>query len=520
MRKIRRGLFFRLKDYNYILDKILEEKNFSEDAKNLLLSMVYKIESSYADYSQIKGIYQKKNDFMDEIINTVSTHCKYLFLVDPKNEEVKMLKQNKVLALTNEKEQRIYAYPTELAVLYGICDIKPKYFYIPKGYYYIKNRFQSLLVEGTILNNTEVIRNFNGWSWNYQEDSQINQVPNMIYQSIRLLLGEDFLREWENDSSGKIDYIYELRKDLFMEYGKEAARDFYINLTRLIIATNSREGKEKLKKEYEKVLEAYNNMGDKTEYIYKVSNEKKKLTSDIQKIDLLLSNGEALKKEFVKRNNKLPLDKQLFSVGNLADILENEKARYMKRMKELNELVKPNNFTQMKNELAEKMHIMSAVVDNKTIREYSIDFQKAVLKCFNVLVENANTKQEIIDLIYKMRYYKKIRITENEKTEDISYLQVQINKIMQTLVVKACKEKVFNIFCKDIAFNYKIILKALETAIPDYDNVDIELKLEGEILKIVVYDNEIADLETEIEFPIPAKDLAVRQKKKVPLYMF
>lgn len=206
--------------------------------------------------------------------------------------------------------------------------------------------------------------------------------------------------------------------------------------------------------------------------------------------------------------------------GNLADILENEKNRHMKRIKELNELVKPVNYTQMKNELAEKMHIMSVVVENKTIREYSIEFQKAVLKCFEIMANNSSTKEEIIDIIYKMRYYKKIRVTENEKTEDLSLLQIHINKIMQTLVVKACKEKVFNIFCKDVAFNYKIILKALETAIPDYDNVDISLKLDGEVLRITVYDNEIVDIETEIEFPLLSRELAVRQKKKVPLYMF
>ena len=200
---MKRLFFSKLKDYNYILDKVLEEKKFSEDAKNLLLNMIYKIEVSYKDYAQIKGVYQKQNDFIDEIINIISERCKFLFLIDPKNDEVKMLKQKNVLALTNEREQRIYAYPTELAILYGLCDIKPKYFYIPRGYYYIKNRFQALLVEGTILNNTEVIRNFNGWSWNYQEDSQINQVPNMIYQCIRILLGEEFLKEWENDSSRK-----------------------------------------------------------------------------------------------------------------------------------------------------------------------------------------------------------------------------------------------------------------------------------------------------------------------------
>ena len=77
---------------------------------------------------------------------------------------------------------------------------------------------------------------------------------------------------------GKVDYIYELRKDLFIEFGKEASRDFYINLARLIISTNTRDAKDKLKKEYETVLEAYNNMGDKTEYIFKVSDDKKNLS--------------------------------------------------------------------------------------------------------------------------------------------------------------------------------------------------------------------------------------------------
>ena len=36
---MKKGLFSKFKDYNYILDKILEEKNFSEDSTNLLLNI-------------------------------------------------------------------------------------------------------------------------------------------------------------------------------------------------------------------------------------------------------------------------------------------------------------------------------------------------------------------------------------------------------------------------------------------------------------------------------------------------
>lgn len=196
-------LFSKLKDYNHVLDKMLEEKNFSEDAKNLLLSMIYKIESSYSDYAQIKGVFQKQKEFIDEIIDIVSNNCKYIFLIDPKKDGVQFLKKENVLALTDEKEQRIYSYPTEQAILYGIMEIKPKYFYIPNNYYYIKKQFQKLLVEGTILDSTEVIRNFNGWSWNVAEDTGINHVANMVYQTIRILLDEEFLKEWEDDASRK-----------------------------------------------------------------------------------------------------------------------------------------------------------------------------------------------------------------------------------------------------------------------------------------------------------------------------
>ena len=196
-------IFSKLKDYNHILDKMLEEKNFSEDAKNLLLSMIYKIENSYNDYAQIKGIFQKQKEFIDDIIDIVSNNCKYIFLVDPKKDGVQLLKKENVLALTDEKEQRIYSYPTEKAILYGIMYIKPKYFYITNNYYYIKKQFQKLLVEGTILDSTEVIRNFNGWSWNVAEDTGINHVSNIIYQTIRILIDEEFLKEWEDDASRK-----------------------------------------------------------------------------------------------------------------------------------------------------------------------------------------------------------------------------------------------------------------------------------------------------------------------------
>lgn len=513
-------IFSKLRDYNYILDQMLEKKRFSEDAKNLLLSMIYKIETSYKDYAQIKGISQKQNEFIDDIIEIVSQYCKYIFLIDPKKEEVKLLKKENVLALTDEKEHRIYAYPTEQAILYGIADIKPKYFYIHKNYYYIRRQLQKLLVEGTILNYTEVIRNFNGWSWNIAEDANINCTANMIYQSFRMLFGEEFLREWEQDSSAKVDYIYEIRKNLLELYGKDNEKSFYIALARLIVASSSKEARDKLKIEYVRVRQASEKMRDKTTYIYRVSEEKKKMTSKIEKIDIMINDRNKLIKEFNKRNDNLPDDKKIFNISELVRILQLERKKYLKRISELNELVKPLNYSKLKNELSEKMQILNVVNEDKNIRDYLVGFQKEVLKCFAKNLENTDSKEEIIEMLYKIRYCRKLRVTSNEKVEDISTLFAIVQKILKGLITKACNNKVFNIFCKDVEYNYLIIEKALNTSIANYEDIDISVRMVDGKLEVTVYDNEIIDRQVEMDFNLNIKDLNVRQKKRVPMYVF
>lgn len=516
---MKRIFFSKLKDYNYILDKVLEEKNFSEDAKNLLLNMIYKIEVSYKDYAQIKGIYQKQNDFIDEIIKIISERCKFLFLIDPKNDEVKMLKKKNVLALTNEREQRIYAYPTELAILYGIMDIKPKYYYIPRNYYYIKNQMQRALVKGTILNNTEVIRNFNGWSWNVAEDANIDHVSNMIYQTIRMLIDEDFLKMWEQDTSAKIDFIYELRKELVEYYGKDNSRSFYFAMAKLIISNSTKEEKSKLVHELKKVVDAYDNMKNKTEYIYRVTEERKKLEVEIEKIDILLRDGNKLKKEFDYRNSRLPEEKKLFNVNSFAEILQAERDKKIRRINELNKLVKPSEYGQLKSQLTEKLQIMSVIRERKTTRDYAIAFQKEVVKCLSANITKIKSKEEVLDIIYKVRYLKKIRITPNEKIEDIPVLNNEIRKLLRYVITFGCRNKMFNIFCNDVDGNFSIFEVALDTSVPNYEDIDISLKTEGEFLEITIYDNEVIDKQATIEFPYPHKDLAVKQKKRIPMYV-
>ena len=319
---------------------------------------------------------------------------------------------------------------------------------------------------------------------------------------------------------GKVDYIYEFRKYILEYYGKELSRSLYIALARLIVASSTEEDKEKLRLEYARVQKAYDNMKDKTAYIFRVSEEKKRLANEIEKKDFIMKYRNRLYKEFEERNKSLPDDKKIFSISDLTQRLQAERERCVKRITELNELVKPASYTGLKNELAEKIQIMSIVVENKSVRDAAIDYQNEVIKCFVKSIENISSKEETIDVIYKMRYYRKLRMTENEKIEDIPILFNQVEKILRFVVTKSCKDSIFNIFCNDVEFNYKIIAIALNSMISNYEDVDIELNIVDGKLEVSIYDNEILEKQEEFELEVEIKDFAVKMRKHVPLCSF
>ena len=60
-----------IKDYNNELEKILENKLFSFDVKNLLLSMLYKIENAYKDYETVKVEVPSKREYIEDLLRII-----------------------------------------------------------------------------------------------------------------------------------------------------------------------------------------------------------------------------------------------------------------------------------------------------------------------------------------------------------------------------------------------------------------------------------------------------------------
>ena len=72
---MKEDFFSKFKDYNKQLEKILEKKDFSKDVKNLLLSMLYKLDISYNDYSLVKKNCKSKQEYLENILDNIKrTH--------------------------------------------------------------------------------------------------------------------------------------------------------------------------------------------------------------------------------------------------------------------------------------------------------------------------------------------------------------------------------------------------------------------------------------------------------------
>ena len=314
-------IFSKLKDYNSELEEVLDRKYFSSNIKNLLLSMIYKIENSYKDYEIIKRVVRTKEDFLTEIVDTISKDCENVKVVEPDSKGAELLAKHKVLALTNEKERSLLSYPTEISLLYGISDIKPKFFYV-KNDLIFKKLLQDMLVEGYNTNNLEILINFNGWSWDTKSKSNGKYINNLIYQNFLFICGEAFLKEWRNSSSNKIDYFAEIENRII---SLDKNNKFITNMYKVLYARASKKEKENIDLKLKEKSKELAKVSNKEKFFETMKTKKANITKTLEKYDLILEDENLLIKEFKKRNSKLDDDKKISSIRIFQNMLIREK---------------------------------------------------------------------------------------------------------------------------------------------------------------------------------------------------
>ena len=505
------SLFSKLKDYNIELEEILDSKYFSSNIKNLLLSMIYKIETSYVDYYSVKRCVRSKEDFLNEIVEIIRLYCDNLKTVEPDSDQAKLLISHNVKAVTNEKERSILAYPTEISFLYAISEISPKYFYIEEDFL-LKKVFQESLVNGFNINNTEILSDFNGWSWDKTFDNNFNFIDNLIYQNLLVILGEKFLYEWR---------IYGSTRRYFLKEAKEYIKKFtgndkYLRSLYKVLYFNCSENERKIIHDDIKLQNKnLKHMEDKIKFIEDTKNKKIKLTKKIEKLDIALSNKKNLEKEFAKTNSKLEANKKIKSIKKYNEMLVKEREKYKKEILELSEILKPSNYLSKKQKLQEMCSLYNFTGN---LEEAIIEFQKEFLHFLDKKLSKTTTRDEIIDIVYQIRYYRTLKISKDICIIDIEELDNLIDKLLKKAITALCKIGAIKIIRMDINLNFEIIKYALDTRIIDLEQIRLYFNTDSEGLIIRVYDKEDFEKQGRKKIQIGNKTLEVKTKRKIKLF--
>lgn len=413
-------LFSKMQDFHSKLENILERKIFSANVKNLLLSMIYKIEVSYKDYKEVKRVVKTKKEFIEEFIEIIDKNCDVIKTVEPDSNEALLLKENKVIALTNEKERTALCYPTENALLFAISDIIPKYFYMPDDFVF-KESFQNVLVNGFNLNNYEVLSNFNGWSWDITQNSNMKYIDNLIYQNLLFILGDGFLTEWRNHNESDRNFLLEMKDYIKSITGTNS---YFYQLCSLLYKMADENKKKKLKKDLKEKIKNTTSKSEAEMY-------EKILTSETT----IEANIIELEKEFLiflnRKLNNLENREQILNAIYELRYIKNipiEKGRFISDIQILN-----NGIDRILKKVvtnACKLGIVKIIsMDiglNYEIIKYALDTKMINLEQIRLNFELQEKEKYLIIKVFDKEVYEKQGRKKIEPSKDL--LEVKYNK--------------------------------------------------------------------------------------------
>lgn len=494
----------KIKDYNQELEEILANKTFSKDTKNLLSSMLYKVENSYEDYKKTKVDVATKKELLEELIEIIKRDCKEIEIIKPKIEEDKILKGKKSVAI--KEEQKIITYQNELSLLEAIYELNTNKFNEENEDLNEKAIF-TVLNKGEETSKSEIIRDFDGWSWNIMASEIDNYIPNLIYQSLVILIGYNKLNQNRNITTKDLEIM------LKEKYKPLLAEKILKIITQVSILDYLSQNPDEYKtlKEIEKQMQiTYSLMEDKKTYIEEITNQKKKYVKEIEKIDKYINDDLSLKREYIKQNEKVPQSKRVFSLSDFSEKVQERRDFLESEIRTLTEKLKPRNYVKEKAKIEKNLNFIKEL----TIEEPSLlmnEFMNLILKAINTQVEKIETKKEVIEKIYILRYLKFMSV-DNGKIEG-ELCKKQFEKVEKNLITTGCNLKALNIFSKDVEENYKIYKNIFNTKIIDLESAYIEISKEN---KILIYDEN--SLEKEEQFD-DFKELAVRYNKKMKIFL-
>lgn len=511
MRKRKEKLLDRFvkKDYNNKLEEVLMTKDYSEDVKNFLLDIFYKVETAYNDYSKVKQNTLSKEEYIENLIETIKNKCDSIKFTKSK-------KEGKV-----EKKQ-IKCYPMPRKLLYMLAKLKKSEDIIKTESDLLNKTLTNLLNIGNNINTVEPFRDFNGFSWNVSTFEIENLYYNLIYQDLIILVGDKFLEEWTNKNECIIEYMELFKSELANVYGKKNEVTMILLLKKIsVLLELNRENslKDIMIKKAENIKKTLEEMEDGENYIVKLGDKKKKLIRKIKSIDIIINNKELLKEKYKVQNEKLPLEKKIFSARIYAKKLSKDREQYLKKLEEINNLMNPKNFRKRKEELLFEYELANlANIENNSniLLENIILLQKEVYRAIRIKIKNSEKAQDLKKIIYEMRYFNLLPVIDEKKITDFSELSRVKTLTIKEFLFKAYELKLINQVFKNKEIDVNIFKYILDLRIISLEDVYFKIYKENEYF-IQFYDENVIDekFKTNVN---SKEELNIKLNKKIKLF--
>lgn len=513
------------KNYNNELEHVLENKSFDENTKNILLSILYKLEASYNDYEQVKKNVMPKDDFLQMIIDIIQKQIETIQIVKINSKEAEIL--NGKTFQIDKKNKEIICYPIERKLLYSILKISKKDTIVKEKYNDLSKTISDLLNTGSNINSVEAIRDFNGFSWSVVTKEIESIEHNLIYQNLRMIAGAEFLNKWIYNKEFIIDYYDMFKNKLEDIYGKQMQEKIIEDISKLSVLLEVKyipEQLSELQKNKEQVEEKLNEISNKEEFIKIKTREKKALNKQIKKLDTITSDKNLLQLEYEKRNEALPLEKKIFSMRVLAKIMKEERQDLVIKRQNINKMLNPQKFVKYKKELEDKYMYLQYVDDknleNKIVAQL-LNLQSDFLECYKIKVKKAKTKEEIINLLIEYRYYLNLPFNRTKKISQVNQLNIKIEEITKLLINRAVDLKVLINVANNKDINYLILKELFYTKIITLQDININITKENNRLFLQMFDENIFDEKIELgdinSFDI--KQFLVKLNKNIKLFI-
>lgn len=489
------------RDYSEELEEICESKRFEREAQNLLLSMLYKVDGAYNDYKTVKREVPSKEEFLEIIIDIVKKYCKEIEIAKPNSELEKELTKSRCKIVEEEpdnkynKEQKVIFFPNEKVVLYSI--IKAGLDNINANLDLKDKAMLGAIQIGRCISSSEVIRDFNGFSWS-QIIAEIESLEcNAVYTDLIYLLGEKYVN---NLKSSNIEKLHNAVNADVLDKMQKLATKFYLDYDE----NQAKITKENLSKYKEKLEE----MEKGQEYIENISKTKKELLGKIKEIDEQLNNPKDLRDAYIKHNKDLPNEKKIFSVSHYEEMIQKQRQDILEEIEEYNKLQNPIEFVKIKQEIIDKINYFEEI-NNIKIE----DLQKTFFEEFSKMLNDINEKDRLIDYIYKIRYLKYLPVSKNKLMKDI----VDFKDLEKNTIKKCIEKNIITPISNNPETDYLLLKSIFETKNISIESLSIKLNVQDGKLISEIYDGDILDSTNEVELP-QGSNIHLRKTKKVKIF--